>query len=68
MRLIIHAFYTTPLHIAVKKGNLPLIRLLLSNKEIDLNAQDGIFIFAFLMKFQLYLNDFSFIFEERLES
>lgn len=51
MRLIIHAFYTTPLHIAVKKGNLPLIRLLLSNKEIDLNAQDGIFIFTFLMKF-----------------
>lgn len=30
-------FYKTPLNIAVKKGNIEIIQLLLQNQKIDIN-------------------------------
>lgn len=37
-------FYTTPLHIAVEKQNVEMIKLLLEQKGIDLNILDNVFI------------------------
>ena len=33
-------FYKTPLHFAVEKGNLEIIKLLLKNKTIDTRVED----------------------------
>lgn len=37
-------FYTTPLHIAAEKNNVEMVKLLLSQKGIDLNILDNVFI------------------------
>lgn len=37
--------YQTVLHIAVKNENLDIIRLLLTRKDIDINAKNKVFLF-----------------------
>lgn len=44
-------FYKTALHIAVAKANTPIIKLLLSKPEININVKDEIFILFFQSSF-----------------
>lgn len=48
---------TTPLHLAVKNKSIQIIKLLLQNKNIDVNAMDKIIIFNYI-KLRRSFNDF----------
>lgn len=39
MKFILYYFNKTPIHIAVEKTNITIIKLLLSNKQLDINAK-----------------------------
>ena len=39
-KIILYYFYKTPLHLAVEKGYLEIIKLLLKNKDININVDD----------------------------
>lgn len=46
----------TPLHIAIMRNKVEIIRLLLSHQKIDKNVTNDIFKFFRKIKFHLYLN------------
>lgn len=54
----INSFHQTALHIAVEKENIPIIKLLLSKQDININIKNGIFFDCLLMILLLYMNDF----------
>lgn len=39
----INNIHNTPLHLAAKRKNIEIIKLLLSNKDININLKDDIF-------------------------
>lgn len=47
--------HRTPLHLAVMKGNIKIIQLLLSRSDINLKIKDDIFFLKFFYKISLYL-------------
>ena len=49
-------FYVSPLHLAVEKGNIEIIQLLLNHKNIDANIKNDVFTFfktVFIYKFMV---------------
>lgn len=47
MKFFFTFFYYTPLHYAVEKGYLPIVRLLLKNPNIEVNCKTICFFFFF---------------------
>lgn len=55
----IHKYHETPLYIAVDKGNIEIVKLLLSCEKIDINALNQIFNLICFISLQLtYLTQF----------
>lgn len=55
----IHKYHETPLYIAVDKGNIEIVKLLLSCEKIDINALNKIFNLIYFISLQLtYLTQF----------
>lgn len=47
MKLIIYCFNSNVLHVAVKNENIEIIKLLLKQKNIDIDIKDSILIYIF---------------------
>lgn len=56
-------FYVTPLYVAVKKGNIEIVKLLISRKELDVNMKSEIdYIFSNKILIIIFAMEFFFSF------
>ena len=54
----------TPLHLAVENGDIDIVKILMNNKNIDLNAEDEIRFYNCQSSLESFFNNFFVAFKE----